>query len=44
MLHRMELLFVLLFRYIRQIRQEQLQKFAARASERARKMSPTLLK
>lgn len=40
----MELMFVILFRYIRKLRQEQLQKLAAAAAERAAKVSPVLMK
>jgi hypothetical protein len=40
----MELLFVLLFRYARKVRQEQLQKLAAKTAEAARKAAPVLMK
>jgi hypothetical protein len=44
MVCRMELVFVLLFRYVRKVRQEQLRKFAAIAAERAKAAAPVLIK
>jgi len=41
---RVELLFVLLFRYVRQVRQEQLAKVANMAAEQAKKVAPAMLK
>lgn len=41
---RVELLFVLLFRYVRKIRQEQLAKVANVAAEQAKKVAPALVK
>lgn len=38
---RMELLFILLFRYIRKIKAEKLQKLALIAAEQAQKVAPT---
>lgn len=44
MLHRIELQFILLFRYFRQIRAEKLQKLANIAAEKAGKVAPVLTK
>jgi len=41
---RTELLFIVLFRYVRQLRHDQLQKLAVIAQEQAKKASPVLLK
>ncbi|KAK8201578.1 ADP/ATP carrier protein [Zalaria obscura] len=41
---RMELLFVLLFRYVRKVRTEKLQKVADMAASQAKKVAPVLLK
>jgi len=41
---RVELMFILLFRYVRKVRQEQLAKVAAMAAEQARKVAPALVK
>lgn len=41
---RMELLFVLLFRYVRKIRAEKLQKVADMAARQAKKVAPVVLK
>jgi len=41
---RVELMFVILFRYVRKIRQEQLAKVAAIAAEQAKKVAPALVK
>ena len=41
---RVELMFVILFRYVRKIRQEQLAKVTAIAAEQARKVAPALVK
>jgi hypothetical protein len=40
----MELVFVLLFRYVRQLREKQLRKIAEMAQEQAKKAAPVLLK
>lgn len=42
--NRMEFMFVLLFRYMRKLRDEQLQKVAAKAAEQAKKVSPAMVK
>jgi predicted RNA-binding protein Jag len=41
---RIELSFIILFRYFRQVRAEKLQKFANMAAERAGKAAPILVK
>ena len=41
---KMELLFILLFRYVRKIRAEKLQKIADLAAEHARKVAPVMMK
>ena len=41
---RVELLFVLLFRYVRKIRAEKLQKVADMAAAQAKKVAPVMLK
>jgi predicted RNA-binding protein Jag len=41
---RIELSFIILFRYFRQVRAEKLQKFANMAAERADKAAPILVK
>jgi hypothetical protein len=40
----MELTFILLFRYVRQVREQQLRKVAAIAQEQVKKAAPVLLK
>jgi len=40
----MELMFILLFRYLRQLRSEQLQKLADLAAAKAKEVSPILVK
>lgn len=42
--HRMELLFILLFRYVRQVRSDRIRKMAAAAAERAKQSAPVLMK
>lgn len=42
--HRIELSFILLFRYVRQIRAEKLQKLADIAAQKAGKVAPVLVK
>ena len=42
--HRIELAFILLFRYVRQVRAEKLQKLAEYAAEKARQGRPVLVK
>lgn len=42
--HRIELSFILLFRYFRQLRAEKLQKLADLAGEKAGKAAPILVK
>jgi hypothetical protein len=44
MSHRIELVFILLFRYVRQLRAEKLQKLAEYAAEKARQGGPILVK
>lgn len=41
---RMELLFVLLFRYIRKVKAEKLQKLSSLAAEQAKKVAPVMMK
>lgn len=41
---RVELLFILLFRYVRKLRAEKLQKVADMAASHARKVAPALMK
>jgi hypothetical protein len=41
---RMELMFILLFRYVRKLRAEKLQKVAAYAAEKAKKVAPVMIK
>lgn len=41
---RIELMFILLFRYVRQVRAKQLEKLAAIAAEKAAKARPALMK
>ena len=40
----MELVFILLFRFIRQVREKQLRKVAAVAQEQAKRVAPVVLK
>ena len=40
---RVELLFVMLFSYVRQLRREQLQKLAAAAAQKAKQMTPAMV-
>jgi hypothetical protein len=41
---RMELMFVLLFRYVRKLRAEKLQKVAEYAAEKAKNVAPVMIK
>lgn len=41
---RLELMFVLLFRYVRKLRAEKLQKVADYAAEKAKKVTPVMIK
>lgn len=41
---KMELTFILLFRYLRKVRAEKLQKYADMAAQRAKQAAPVLLK
>ena len=40
----MELAFILLFRYVRQVREKQLRKVAQMAQDQAKKVAPVVLK
>ena len=41
---RVEILFILLFRYLRKVREEQIKKLAAKAAEKAQAVRPALVK